>query len=253
MNNSLAALKTFLRSNRYVLAAFFFALIVRSIPEILSWPYPIGVDSPNIVPLIRDGWAFSNGPIAFFQRTSMFYVLAALLFWLVQNAVIVVKILGPLLLGGLSVMMFLYAGKGLSWGPRKSLLVSVLVSTYFVSLRNSWDLYRQMLGIIFLMAALISLKSFASPRKYYMLAIFTILTVLSHELASVIMFFILGIQAITYLAKNSKRDFAYLVGSISIPIALFFFSEILFPKSYNNHSCSLYWTGTFRLSRIPHW
>ncbi len=225
MNNSLALLQALLKKNKYLLAAFIIPLLVRSIPVILSWPYPIGFDTIGYIPLIQKGWVFSLGPIGFLKTTGMFYAVAALPYGLTNDAVAVVNVLGPLLLGALCVMMYLYARKGLGWSGWKSLLVVVLVSTYFVSLRDSWDLYRQMVGLIFLMAALISLKSFSSPRRYYVASAFMVLTVLSHELAAVILLSVVGLEAVRFLVKKSRKEFAYLAVSAVLPLALFLFQR----------------------------
>ena len=166
LNSKLSKLRQWLTKHGYLLAAFFVPLMVRSIPEILSWPYPLGLDTLTLMPTIQQAWVFTLSPVGFLQNTNLFLLLATLLNGLFHNVITVTKILGPLLLAALSFVMYLYARKGLCWSSRKSLLVSILVATYFVSLRDSWDLYRQTLGLVFLMAALISLKSFKSPRRY---------------------------------------------------------------------------------------
>src|SRR5664280_2000619 len=223
MSNNLAILESVFRKYGWVLASFFIPLMIRSIPEILSWPYPLGLDTLNVMPQIQQAWVFSLGPVGFLQHTNLFLLLATLLYELFHNVVTVTKILGPLLLAALSFTMYLYARKGLCWSNKKSLLVSILVATYFVSLRDSWDLYRQTLGLIFLMAALISLKSFKSPRRYYAASFFMVLTVLSHELASVILFFVIVLEAARFLAKKLRKESVYLFASAALPMALFLF------------------------------
>ena len=202
MINNLAKLLSVFRKNGYVLAAFFIPLIIRSIPEFLSWPYPLGLDTLSFMPLIQHGYVFSLGPVGFLQYTNLFFLVSTLLYGLIHNVIIVLKILGPLLLAVLSFTMYLYARKGLCWNSRKALLVSILVATYFVSLRDSWDLYRQMLGLVFLMAVLISLKSINTPHKYYAASFFMVLTVFSHEFASVILFVIVALEAARFLKKS---------------------------------------------------
>jgi hypothetical protein len=225
VSNKLAVLQSVFRKYGYVLASFVIPLIVRSIPEILSWPYPLGLDTLNVMPQIQHAYVFSLGPVGFLQNTTLFYLLATLLYELFHNVVTVIKILGPLLLAALSFTMYLYARKGLCWNSRKSLLVSILVATYFVSLRDSWDLYRQTLGLVFLMAALVSLKSFKSPRRYYAASFFMVLTVFSHELASVILFFVVVLEAARFLMKRLRRDSVYLLASAALPAALFLFQR----------------------------
>lgn len=225
MNTCFTRLQCMLRKNGYVLAAFIISLAVRGVPEILSWPYPLGLDTLRYIPYIQRGWVFSLGPLGFMKTTGLFYLVAAFPYGLFHDAFIVIKILGPVLLGVLSVMMYLYARRALGWSSPKSLLVSVLVSTYFVSLRISWDLYKQTLGLIFLMATLIALRSFSSPRRYYVACVLMVMTVLSHELAAVIMFFVIGLEAVAFLVKKSIRDFEYLLGSAGLAGALFLFQR----------------------------
>jgi hypothetical protein len=214
-----------LRKNSYVLASFLIPLMIRCIPEILSWPYPLGLDTLNVMPQIQRFWVFSLGPVGFLQNTNLFYLQATLLYALFHNVATVIKILGPLLLAALSFTMYLYARRCLLWNSRKSLLVSILVATYFVSLRDSWDLYRQTLGLVFLIAALISLKSLNSPRKYYAASFFMVLTVFSHELTSVILFFVVVLEATRFLMKKLRKESVYLLASAALPAALFLFQR----------------------------
>jgi hypothetical protein len=53
-----------------------------------------------------------------------------------------------------------------------------------------------------------------------------VLTVLSHELASVILFFVILIEAAQFLIKKSPRDSVYLIGSAAAAGALFTFQRV---------------------------
>jgi hypothetical protein len=75
------------------------------------------------------------------------------------------------------------------------------------------------------MAAFISLKSFNSPRRYLLASTFMALTVLSHELLAVIMFFVVGAEASLYLAKKVRKDFVLLLASLIVPGMLFIFQR----------------------------
>lgn len=158
-----ASLKRYL----WLLAAFFIPLAIRSIPEIISWPYPLGLDTLRYIPVIESGRALSD--LASFFYNQLFYSLGTLTYWITGDAVFVIKVLGPVLMGCVALMMYLYARRGLGWGNFKSFLVSLLVGIYFVSLRNSWDLYAQSLGLLFLFATLIILKSCWAEPNFGML------------------------------------------------------------------------------------
>lgn len=131
-------------------------------------------------------------------------------------------------MGSVSVMVYLYAKHGLGWAGFRSFLVALLVATYFVSLRNSWDLYAQSFGLLFLFATLIVLKSTTNSWRYPLAFSFMVLTVMSHELVSVILFFILGLEVIRLLIKNNKHDYAFLFVSLAFMWALFILRQYSF-------------------------
>jgi hypothetical protein len=218
-----------MRKGKYFFASFIIPLIARSIPEILAGPYPLGLDTLRYIPLIQNGHVFTMG-LGFLRSSNMFYLLAAFANWILNNTFLVIKVLGPILLALLSVMVYLYARRGLKWSSRRSLLVSLLVSTYFVSLRISWDLYRQTLGFVFLFAAITVLKSSTSPRRYYFASALMALTVLSHELAAVTLFFVVGLEAVYYLFRRRKKEFAFLSATLVLPLVLFL-SKLYSPKT----------------------
>lgn len=216
----------FLRRNVWLFAAFLIPLAIRSVPEFLSWPYPLGLDTLNMVPFIQSNAVFSNGILGFLHSTSMFYLFSTPLYDFTGNIVLVLKFFGPVLLAVLCGILFVYAKEALNWANWKSLLVSILVATYYVALRDSWDLYRQTLGLIFLVATLISLAYLRSPSKYYVAGAFMVLTVLSHELASVILFFIILIELAKLFIKKPVGEAAYLFGSAVCAGGVFLFQRV---------------------------
>ena len=229
--SSTYGLKTGLQKKIFAIAAFLTPLLIRSIPEILSWPSPLGFDTVvYYIPLIREGWVFSLSLTGFMKTTSLFYLLSSLPYELTHNSIAVIKVLGILLLSVLCFTFYVYARKALRWTERKSFLIAVLTSIYFVSLRNSWDMYRQTLGLIFLVTALLALKSSSSPRRYYAAAVLMVLTVLSHELAAVILFSFVAIEASRFLIEKSRKEFLLLSVSAILPIGLFFFQVYSFEE-----------------------
>jgi hypothetical protein len=221
MNNILSAIAPFVKKNVWALAAFLIPLAIRCIPEITSWPYVMGVDTQRYIAIFESGIVLSS-PLNVI-RYHFFYSWGTLLYDIYSNGILIIKIFGPLLLASIAFMMYLYAKRGLNWSGFKSFLVALLVATYFVSLRVSWDLFSQTVGLIFLLASLIVLKSNSSRFKYLLVFAFVILTVLSHELATVILFFVLGFEAIRFLAKKMKKDFVFLACSLGLAFGLFYF------------------------------
>jgi hypothetical protein len=97
--------------------------------------------------------------------------------------------MSPLLLGFLGIAVYFYANKTLAWSPRKSLLVVLFATLYFVALRVSWDMLRSELALIFLFATLIFLKKDGSPfRNGVLLSLAMLSVVFAHQLVAVVMF-----------------------------------------------------------------
>jgi hypothetical protein len=222
MNGAISKLTSWLKRHVWFIAAFFIPLAIRSIPEILSWPYPLGLDTLTMVRTIQSGSILLSGPWIYIH-SQLFYTFQTLTYWLIGNIDIVIKIFGPLLMGCVSLMMYLYARHGLGWSGFKSFLVALLVGIYFVSLRNSWDLYAQSFALIFLLSTLVLLKAYHSKWRYPVIFTFMFLTVFGHQLVSVIMFFILGLEAIRLLIKGSKRESLYLFISLFLAGSFFLF------------------------------
>lgn len=223
MTNSPVKTIDFLRRHIWAIAAFIIPLTVRSIPEILSWPYPLGLDTLRYIIIIESKQSLTS-PIDFLHN-HLFYSIGTVTNAVLSNTILVIKIFGPLLLALLAFTMFLYARRALRWGNFKAFLVALLVGTYFVALRNSWDLYSQTLGLVFLFATLIVLASIKSTAKYPLAFIFMLLTVLSHELTSIILFFVLVFQFAGFLIKRRIKDSVYLAITGSLALSLFFFSH----------------------------
>jgi hypothetical protein len=103
--------------------------------------------------------------------------------------VISLKVMSPLLLGFLGLTVYFYANKTLSWSQRKSLLVVLFATLYFVALRVSWDMLRSELALIFLFVTLIFLKKDGNHfRNGVLLSLAMLSVVFSQQLVAVIMF-----------------------------------------------------------------
>jgi hypothetical protein len=177
----------------FPLLAFLIPLAVRAIPEVLMGQFVVGFDTlgyyvPNTLTWLSEGVAFWN----FLATAPLFYILLMGITSVGVPIVIVLKVLAPLLLGLLGAAVYFYANKTLSWSSRKSLVVALFATLYFVALRVSWDMLRSELGLIFLFTALIFLEKDegSSFRNGVLLSLAMFAVVLAHQLVAVIMFFI---------------------------------------------------------------
>jgi hypothetical protein len=123
------------------------------------------------------------------------------------SIVLFLKAFAPILLGLLSLSIYYYATKALTWSPKKSLLVALLSTLYFVTLRTSWDMFRIELGLIFLFIALIYLqKSRQTPKTSLFLLLTFTLIAFTHQLVTIIMFVVVIATLLSLTMKNRKTD-----------------------------------------------
>src|SRR6266487_6685411 len=148
-------LEKFMR-HRFLVAAFAIPLGIRALPEILAGPYPIGYDTiASYIPVMLD---WGSGNLQSFNPFIGGWLIFAI-FGLSYSAthidpILIVKTAGPTLYGILGLAEYFFARRSLRWDQKKCLLFVVMLSFYFVSLRVSFDLFRNALGIAFLLPTL---------------------------------------------------------------------------------------------------
>jgi hypothetical protein len=158
----------------------------------------------------------------YLATTPLFYVFLMLLLFLGVPLSLSLKFLPPILHGSLSLVIYFYAKNALGWANKKSLFAALLATLYFVSLRISWDMLRNELGLIFLFMALLSMrKGVKKNRNYVWLSLISLLVSVTHLLVAVIMFFITGVMIAKLFHNNRRYELKKLVISL-IPAALVF-------------------------------
>src|SRR3989441_4098729 len=133
----LESLGRMVRSYRFALAAFLLPLFIRSIPEILVGPYPIGWDTIAFyVPNTLDWAAGKAGFIEILGTAPLMYMISVPIYLLTRvNPVWIFKIMGPVLYGCMAWALYRFLRVSLSWQGRQALGGVLLTSLYFVTLR----------------------------------------------------------------------------------------------------------------------
>jgi len=173
------------------LLAFLAPMAVRSIPEIIAWPYPIGFDTLMYADTILRGTYLKMSFARLLKSTSLFYLFSSWVGMAFGDPILTLKLLAPLMFGFLCGSLYFYCRKAFGWDQLKALAASLLAGTYFVSLRISWEMYRQMLGFTFLICALTALR-IRGRLNLVLTAIFGFLAAWSHELAAVLFFVVMA-------------------------------------------------------------
>lgn len=206
----------------FPLLAFLIPLLVRTIPEILMGPFVVGFDPIGyyvpFLSLIRGGLNFWG----FFSVAPFFYVILTAITSIGIPAILSLKFLSVFIFGLLGVSIYFYAEKSLSWSCKKSLLVALLATLYFVSLRVSFDLLRSELALVFLFTTMIFLKRFGTNLKIgILLSLSMLLVVFSDQYISVIIFVIILATIVTSYIKKERRELGKLI-LFSVPAAFLF-------------------------------
>jgi hypothetical protein len=207
--------------------AFTIPLVVRTIPEVLMGPFVVGFDTLGYYVPNTLVWLTSGVNFWFFVATAPFlYIMLMGVTSIGVPIVMSLKVMSPLLLGFLGLTVYFYANKTLSWSSRKSLLVVLFATLYFVALRVSWDMLRSELGLVFLFVMLIFLKKDGSPFKNsVLLSLAMVSVVFAHQIITVIMFAIV-IATILRLYLDKKIVELRRLIICSIPAACLFFAII---------------------------
>jgi len=234
----------FVRSPKFpYLSVFLVGVVLRGIPELLvSW-YPIGYETITYyapVMLTFYGRSLIDVFVSTFRGGPLFY----LLMWLVANAsgahaFLILKATGPLLYGSLAVSFFIFLKRGLKLDGKMSFVAALLLVFQVAALRESWDRFRNVLGLIFVFAALTALKS-ESRFKWPFVAGLAVLTALSREYIALFLF-----VAVLGFAILERKD--RVMSLVALGPALAVFALMVYPARlwWNYVSDSQYVLGSY--------
>src|SRR2546428_9077064 len=163
------------------------AVALRAIPEVTAGKYPVGFDTLATYPYLIQSfpnWTLNTS----LSRGPLFFGLS----WVLQHltgvsVLLLLKFLGPVLYGIFSVSFAVFLKRYLAWGPRPTLAGSLILISQPVTLRMSWDLFRNELGLSLVLFSLVAFKSTRRYRGYFLMGL-SLLVVLTHQLSSVVLF-----------------------------------------------------------------
>ncbi|MGD6810762.1 MAG: hypothetical protein ACQCN3_13780 [Candidatus Bathyarchaeia archaeon] len=176
--------------------------LIRLVPEMLAYWTPIGFDT------IHYAWIMKAGIIipsinSFFTSTWLLYALIVPVYNLIHgDPFLILKITGPLLYGLNVAGVYWFSRKMLKWSPLMSLSAGIFFALQLASLRISWDLLRNTLGLGVLLFALSYVKEVNTRRGFALFTVFSLLTVFAHEYAVVILLFTVGCLFVLKLFKK---------------------------------------------------
>ena len=212
---------------RFLLAAFLTPLAIRAIPEIIVGPYPVGWDTIAFyVPNTLD-WAAGKAGFAEILGTApLMYLISVPVYLLPRvNPVWIFKIMGPILYGSMILALFRFLRVGLKWPDKQALGGALLTSLYFVTLRVSWDMYRNMLGLTFILLSLPLIEDLKDLRNQALLLVLVVLALASDQLTGVIALVLVGTKALISLRRKQRDEFVGIV-KVALPGTVFFLATV---------------------------
>ena len=225
-----------IKSRRFVLLSIAFPLGLRTIPELLAGPWPLGFDTVWVyAPFVKDveteglGSAFAS----FFSvnhPAPLVYVLLGL------GAVAtgappfaITKAAAPLLYGFLGLSLYYFGRRGLHWDQRKSLFLVLVTTLYFVPLRFSWDMYKNLLGYAFFLMALAHFRDSRHKRETTFLLAFAGLSILSSEATAALLGAIAGAIFVLELARDRRWNLPAIAVLSAAGLSTLFYLGAVFP------------------------
>ena len=170
-----------------LLLSFSLGFLIRLLPELVAHFDFIGFDTVEYASAIKEGTVWHHWS-EIFSKTWLLYAIVIPLNRLFNMDIsVTLNVVAPIMFGLNSVGIYQYARKALKWETRKSLFSSLVFCIGLASLRISWDLYRNTLGLAFLLFALSSIPQLEEGREALSFVLFSTLTVLSHELTAAVL------------------------------------------------------------------
>jgi hypothetical protein len=137
------------------------------------------------------------------------------------HAFLILKVVGPLLYGGLIVSFFVFLRRGLKFDWKLAFVASLLLVFQIAALRDSWDRFRTVLGLGFVFAALTAFKS-DHKYKWWVVAVLAVLTAISREYVTIVLF--VAVLGFVILEKKDR-----LSSLIALGPALAVFAVTIYP------------------------
>jgi len=206
---------------RALVLSFALGFIVRLIPEVLAYPYPIGYDTVHYVARVKGGVVWGHWTSVF--STWLLYALTVPIYNVMHaDPFLIVKLTGPVLYGLSACGVYWFSSKALNWDPRKSLIAASFFVFQLAAFRISWDLLRNTLGMAILLFALPFILKLESWKDVAWFVMLSVLVVFGHELASVVMFavVVVGVMLKDLLMRN-KAGLLKVSAAVSPSLALF--------------------------------
>ena len=206
--------------------SYLFASILRLIPEIVAGPNVIGYDTVTYYTPVLAHLNLDPNDLRMLLSTPNYSPLLYLL--LTPLARIfgefpTLRACGVLTYGLLGATIFTFTQKQLEWSPKAGLFASILAASYFVTLRIGLDLFKNVLGLVLLLAILTLMQGgYETPRWRIVIIFLGILLAATYQLSALILLFVALGLALFKLLSGKGSAALWIIASI-LPAATVLF------------------------------
>src|SRR3990170_2051298 len=199
-----------LTDGKMLIACLSIGFFIRLVPELLAFPLPIGFDTIYYANVMKSGVILPHWS-AFFTSSWLLNAFIVPLYSVTQvDPFLLLKVVAPGLFGLNVAGVYWFGRKTLGWNMRMSVLAGVFFALQLASLRISWDLLKNTLGLGILLFTFSQAKGIKSKTVFLLFASLSILSVFAHEYAAVTLFIsVIGLVAWQAIKKKvnlpSKR------------------------------------------------
>lgn len=181
---------------------FLVGFLVRLVPELLAGALPIGFDTVHYAAAMKSGVVWAHWS-SFFTSSWLFYALTVPVYSVLQvDPFLLLKVVAPALYGLNVAGVYWFARRMLGWDLRMAFFAGVFFALQLASLRISWDLLRNTLGLGLLLFALAYVGAVESRRGFAVFSVLSLLCVFAHEYAAVTLIVVVLGLAVWRLLKR---------------------------------------------------
>ena len=216
--------------------AFFVGFVIRLVPELLSYPFPIGFDTVYYAWTLKSGVVWYNWSQIFSTTWLLSAILVPIYKLIGGDPFMLLKAAASMLFGLNALGIYFFAKKALNWTDRKALFCSFVFSLQIAALAISWGLYSNLLGMAVLLFALPFLKNVGKNWRGFSIFVgLSILVVFSHQFASVALFVAAFAVALRGFLKKAITEALRVMCAVIPALGLFVVSIFLtvFPISFS--------------------
>ncbi|RLI46844.1 hypothetical protein DRO69_02220 [Candidatus Bathyarchaeota archaeon] len=212
--------------------SFIFGFVTRLIPEVLSYRYPIGFDTVYYAARIESGVVWHHWTSVF--STWLLYGILIPVYQVAQvYPFLLLKLVAPVLYALNVCGVYYFSRMALGWDVPKGLIASFFFAFQLASLRLSWDLYRNMLGLAILLFTLPLIWQIETKKGVVLFILLSLFVIFSHEYASVVLFVVVLAVAIINLFKANKARIVKILMA-SLPAFAVFLASLYIFMTHND-------------------